>query len=148
MNRHIAVSGPSAVRALVAGAVYFALVFALGFALGTLRTLFVPDLPGSRRLLGVLIELPIMLAAAWVACRFVISRLAVAPELLARLSMGAAAFLLLIVAETLVGVVLFDRTLAAHFALYSDASYALGLAAQTLFALMPFLQMLFGEMPK
>lgn len=124
-----------------AGLIYFALVFALGFLLGTLRTLFVPDMPGRGRLLGVLIELPIMLAASWLLCRFVVRRLAVPPTPGARLVMGGVAFALLILAEMLVGVLLFERTPRAHFALYSEASYALGLVAQIVFALMPLLRL-------
>jgi hypothetical protein len=57
---------------ILAGLAYFALAFALGFLLGTLRTLFVHDAPGTVRLLGVLIELPIMLSASWCLCRTVI----------------------------------------------------------------------------
>ncbi len=37
----------------------------------------------------------------------------------------------------LVGVLLFGRTVQQHWALYRDASYAIGLAAQLAFALMP-----------
>lgn len=57
------------------GIAYFALVFVLGFLLGTVRTLFVRDAPAAGRLLGVLIELPIMLSASWFLCRYVIRRL-------------------------------------------------------------------------
>lgn len=128
----------SAINRLTAGATYFALVFALGFLLGTLRTLHVPDAPGRSRLVGVAIELPVMLVASWFAGRYVVRRFAVPG---ARALMGGLAFLLLLLAELAVGVVLFHRSAAAHFALYADASYALGLAAQIGFALMPLLQM-------
>ncbi len=129
------------------GIVYFALVFALGFLLGTVRTLFVLDAPGAGRLPGVLIELPIMLGASWFLCRYVIRRFAVASTVAARAVMGGLAFALLLLAELLVGALLFGRTPGEHFALYSDASYALGLAAQIAFALMPLIQMRLGEKP-
>jgi hypothetical protein len=130
---------------ILAGVVYFALVFALGFLLGTVRTLFVRDAPDAGRLLGVLIELPIMLIASWFLSRYVIRRLAVASTVAARAVMGGLAFGLLLLAELLVGTLLFDRTPGEHFALYRDASYALGLAAQIAFALMPLAQMRQGE---
>lgn len=126
---------------VLAGSLYFALVFALGFVLGTVRTLLVPHLPGDGRLLGVLIELPLMLVASWMLCGFVIRRRAVAPAVGARVVMGGWAFTLLILAEMLVGAWLFGRSPAAHFALYRDPSYALGLAAQLVFAAMPLLRL-------
>jgi hypothetical protein len=126
---------------LTAGAIYFALVFALGFLLGTLRTLLVPDTPGRSRLVGVSIELPVMLVASWFASKYVIRCFAVPPTFGARALMGGLAFLLLLLAEFAVGVLLFQRSVAEHLALYADASYALGLAAQIGFALMPLLQM-------
>jgi hypothetical protein len=60
------------------GITYFALVSALGFMRGTVRTLSVRDAPSGGRLLGVLIELPIMLWAARCLCHAVVCRLAVA----------------------------------------------------------------------
>jgi hypothetical protein len=137
-------SGPP----ILPGLVYFALVFALGFLLGTLRTFFVRDAPSGGRLLGVLIELPIMLSASWFLCRTVIRRFAVAPTVVARAVMGGLAFALLLLAELAVGALLFGRTPSEHFALYREASYALGLAAQIAFALMPLIQLRLSEQPR
>jgi hypothetical protein len=138
-------TGPSPMKPprmpILAGIAYFALVFALGFLLGTVRTIFVQYAPSAIRLLGVLIELPIMLSASWFICRYIISRFAVAPRVVARAVMGSLAFALLFLAELLVGALLFGRTPSEHFALYRDASYALGLAAQIAFALMPLVQL-------
>lgn len=132
---------------ILAGVIYFALAFALGFLLGTARTLFVQNVSGASRLLGVLIELPIMLSASWLLCRTVIRRFAVAPTVTARAGMGGLAFVLLMLAEILVGALLFGRTPGQDFALYRDASYALGLAAQIGFALMPLIQMRQDKQP-
>lgn len=132
----------------VAGIAYFAGVFALGFLLGTVRTLFVQNAPGGGRLLGVLIELPIMLGASWFLSLFVVRRFAVAPTVAARAVMGGLAFALLMLAELLVGGLLVGRTPVEHFALYRDPSYALGLAAQVAFALMPVVQMWLGDRPR
>jgi hypothetical protein len=130
-----------------AGIVYFALVFALGFVLGTVRTLFVQDAPSGGRLLGVLIELPIMLGASWFLCRYVIRRYAVASTVAARAAMSGLAFALLMFAELVGSALLFGRSPVEHFALYKDASGALGLAAQIAFALMPLVQMWQGKKP-
>lgn len=121
--------------------VYFLLVFALGFVLGTIRTLAVADAPGFGRLVGVVIELPIMLAASWFACGYIIRRFAVPPTVVARTAMGGIALALLLLAELLLGTLVFGRTVAAHLALYREASYALGLAAQIAFGAMPLLRL-------
>jgi hypothetical protein len=134
-------------KPILAGAVYFALAFLLGFLLGTARTLFVQNVPGASRLLGVIIELPIMLSASWFLCRWVMRRFAVAATVGARLVMGGTAFVLLMVAELVVGALLFGLTPTVDFARYRDASYALGLAAQIGFALMPLIQMRQGKKP-
>lgn len=132
---------------LIAGVAYFGMVFALGFVLGTVRTLFVADAPGGGRLLGVLIELPIMLTASWFLCSFAIRRFGVPATLGARALMGGLAFALLLLAELMVGALLFGRTASEHFALYREPSYALGLAAQIGFALMPSIQLLRRHVP-
>jgi hypothetical protein len=117
------------------------MVFALGFLLGVVRTLFVQEAPSTGRLPGVLIELPIMLVASWFLCRYTVRRFRVAPTVVARATMGGVAFALLLLAEMLVGVLLFGRTPAEQVALYRDTSYAAGLAAQMAFALMPLIQL-------
>jgi hypothetical protein len=124
---------------LVAGVFYFALVFALGFVLGTLRTVVVQRAPGDGRLIGVLVELPIMLAASWFLCRLLVRRMRVAPAAFQRAAMGGVAFALLLLAELALGALLFGRTPVEHVALYREPSYALGLAAQIGFGLMPLL---------
>lgn len=126
---------------LLPGIAYFVLVFALGFVLGTVRSLVVQGAPDTKRLLGVLIELPIMLSASWYLCRYVMRRLDVASTVAARATMGSVAFLLMLVAEMLVSALLSDRTPSEHLALYSHPSYALGLVAQMGFALMPLMQL-------
>ncbi len=130
---------------ILAGVAYFALVFALGFLLGTVRTFFVRDAPSGGRLIGVLIELPIMIGASWLLCRHFVRRFAVASTVAARSAMGGLAVALLLLAELAVGAILFGRTPTEHLALYRDASYALGLAAQIVFGLMPLLQLTNGR---
>lgn len=118
---------------------YFALVFALGFVLGTVRTLLVHD--EGERVLGVLIELPLMLLASWWICRALLRRLDVPGRTGPRALMGGAAFALLIGAEMLLGAVFSGRSVVEHLALYREASHALGLAGQIGFGLIPLLQL-------
>ena len=123
-------------RALKAGVAYFTLVFALGFVFGMARMIAMSRFPFLTRMDAVLLELPVILAASWLICAMLIRRLAVR-EIFERAIMGAAAFALLLVAETALGVVLAGETLAGHFALYREPAHALGLAGQAVFALMP-----------
>ncbi len=131
----------SVARVFLPGATYFTLVFALGFALGMARTLLVGDASRSVRLVGVLVELPIMLWASWLLCGVVVRRFAVRPAIAARLLMGTVAFVLLMLAEGLIAALLLGRTPAEHLASYAELSHALGLAAQLAFALMPTLML-------
>lgn len=122
-------------RPLVAGVLYFGAVFALGFALGTARILLVVPLAGEVG--AVLLELPVMLAASWAACGWIVRRLRVSAAANARITMGAVAFALLMVAELAVSVFALHRTPAEHFATYRSLGALLGLAAQIVFAGMP-----------
>ena len=125
-------------RAALAGAVYFLVVYVAGFALGVVRvTLVAPRLGATG---AVLLELPFMLAASWIACRWIIRRLAVAPRDSARLVMGCCAFGLLMLSETALGVVAFGRTPAAQIAALGELAGMLGLGGQVMFALLPLIQ--------
>jgi hypothetical protein len=123
---------------VLAGAVCFAIVFAIGFVLGTIRTLLL--VPRVGPLVAVAIELPFMIAASWHACRFVLRRYRVSAAAPQRLLMGAVALLLLLAAELAISVTLGGLSAAQHFALYARPEHQLGLAAQLLFGLMPWLQ--------
>ena len=122
-------------RALAAGAAYFGLVFALGFLLGTVRELMV--VPRLGPIAPVLIEVPLMLTASFGAARVVARRLAVPDAAGQRLAMGVVAFVLLIAAETLTGLLLMGRSPGEQLAAYGTARGAIGLAAQIAFALIP-----------
>ena len=126
--------------AIKAGIAYFALVFAIGFALGAIRVLFVAPQLGAAG--AVAIELPVMLALSFVACRRLVRRFAVPPAVNARLLMGAIAFALLMAGELGVSVFAFGRSAAQHFATCGALEAQLGLAAQLLFAAFPVLQAL------
>lgn len=121
--------------AIVAGGLYFLAVFMAGFVLGTLRTLVLAPHLGAVG--AVALEVPAMLAIAWFACGEVIRRLEVSVALPMRLTMGGAAFALLMTAETLLAWVLFGRSPAEHAVRYANPDALLGLAAQIAFGLFP-----------
>lgn len=128
-------------RILIAACAYFAMVFATGFVLGAVRSLVIAESPQVGRLTAVLIELPIMLVASWLMCAATIRLFVVPATFSARALMGGLAFLLLLLAEFLVGAVLFGRSASEHISLYREASYALGLLAQIGFGLMPAIRL-------
>lgn len=125
------------IRAATAGLVYFLIVFAAGFALGTLRVLLLAPHVGA--LPAVVLELPMMLAVSWVACRWTIDRFEVPRMPPPRIVMGFIAFACLMLAEYAVGVFGFGRTLAQHVAHYGTAPALAGLLAQIAFAAFPVL---------
>jgi hypothetical protein len=113
-------------------------VFAFGFALGTIRTLFVA--PRLGELVAVAAETPLMFAASWWACGWLLRRFRVAARAGERWAMGGVALSLLLVAEIGVSVLLAGRSVEQHFALYRELPAQIGLAAQLLFAAMPALR--------
>jgi hypothetical protein len=122
-------------RALTAATAYFLVLFALGFILGTIRVLFVA--PRIGVLNATLLEVPVMLAAALFMCRWLIGRWQVPPTLSMRWAMALWFLVLLALFETLVGVVLFERTLVETWAGLFTPAGLLGLTAQAIAALLP-----------
>jgi hypothetical protein len=122
-----------------AGAQYFGAVFLVGFVLGTVRVLVVA--PRLGELGSTLLELPVVLAAAWWLSARIVRRYAVPQEPRARLAMGGVAFALLMMAEAGLSIVLFSNSLAEHVGRYGSLPAALGLAGQALFGLFPLLQL-------
>jgi hypothetical protein len=125
--------------AAVAGGAYFAAVFAAGFALGTVRVLAVEPALGETG--AVAVELPVMLAASWLACGWSLARFDVPRRLQARAVMGGLAFALLMLAELGMSMLGFGRTLTEHLTRYRDLPAALGLAGQLVFASFPMLRL-------
>lgn len=121
--------------ALWAGFVYWAIAFSAGFVLGTLRELLVRPRLGETA--AVIIELPIMLAISFVGARWTVRRFGVPDRAADRLIMGALAFGLLMLAETLVGIALFGRTPSQQAESYRNLPNLIGLLGQIAFALFP-----------
>src|SRR5207344_1384435 len=91
----------------LAGAAYFAILFGAGTAFGLARVLFVS--PHLGTLGGVLVELPVMMALAWVVCGWLADHLQVGPRLAYRVAMGGTAFVLFIAVEVALSLVLGGR---------------------------------------
>lgn len=117
---------------------YFAVMFGIGFALGTVRVLFLEP-PLGAFIAGAL-EIPVMLGLSWIVCARLVRRWLPDAPTADRAFMGATAFVLLIAAETALGVGLFGRTFAQQFAAWGSPAGALGLAAQVVFAAFPVIQ--------
>jgi hypothetical protein len=131
-------AGATPTRIAVAAAAYFGVVFAVGFVLGTLRVTVLA--PALGELVAVACELPLMLAASWWAAGRVLRRWPLPARAVPRLAMGALALVLLLAAELVLDMALGGRGAAEHFARYAHRPEQLGLAAQLLFALMPWLR--------
>lgn len=123
-------------KSLLAGAVYFAVVFAIAFALGALRVMYVA--PAVGPFWATLIELPIMLSVAWVACDVLMCRFAIRKLALA-LSMGVSALVLLFAAEAALAFLAFGQGLDEIAASYQTPHGLLGLAGQIAFGALPLL---------
>jgi hypothetical protein len=127
---------PSAIKA---GLLYFVIVFATGFVLGTLRVIVL--LPLIGQIAAVALELPVMLAISWLACSKLATQFSVPAKIPHRLTIGAVAFGLLLLAEFGLSVFAFNRSGAEYFALSLTTSGLLGLAGQIAFGLFPLLQL-------
>lgn len=125
-------------QSIKAGSLYFALIFALGFLLGTFRVLIL--VPRLGELKAVVLELPIMLVAAWFICRWLVHRYRVPGTASARLVMGAVAFAWLMFAEVLLSVAIVRMPFELYVQRLLTSHGLLGLAGQGLFAIIPMLQ--------
>ena len=128
---------PLAGRPERAALAYFGIVFVAGFALGTIRVLFIE--PHLGPVWSVALELPVMLGvSAFVAC-WVVGVCSVEPVASALLRMGLVALVLLVAAETPLGLFAFGLSIADQFSAYASLRGALTLAGQVGFGLMPLL---------
>lgn len=124
-------------RAAIAATAYFLALFALGFLLGTFRVLLVAPRTGVG--LATLIETPVMLAAAFFACRWTIRRWRVSASFATRGLMTVLFLALLFVFETVLGASLFGQSVKELLAAFSTAAGLLGLSSQVIAALLPLL---------
>jgi hypothetical protein len=122
-------------RALLAATVYFLILFSLGFALGTVRVMVVAPRVGV--LIATVMEVPVMLVAAYLICPWVIRRWRVPRRTAIRWAMALWFLFLLFLFESILGLVLFGRTMAEQWESLKGTAGLLGLFAQIIAALLP-----------
>jgi hypothetical protein len=88
-----------------AGVAYALMIFAVGFVLGSLRILTVAPYLGETAAVGL--EVPLMLAISWFLAGWTAKKFTVPHHAVDRALMGGVAFTLLMVAELLLGLVVF-----------------------------------------
>jgi len=122
---------------LKAGALYFAFVFGVGFVLGTIRTLWIVPMFGTRT--GELMETPIMLVVTILSTRWTVRRLAVPSTPLDRLAMGCVALVLLLVTEFTLVLWLRGLTIREYLASRDPVSGTVYYVMLGVFAILPLL---------
>ncbi len=124
-------------RALIAATAYFLALFTLGFALGTIRTIFITPIFGE--LAATVVEVPFMLVAAFLGCRWSTRHWQIPRSGAVRWPMVLWFLALLFVVETLLGVMLLGRTATDQWATLTTSAGLLGLSAQIAAALFPLI---------
>jgi hypothetical protein len=126
-------------RGLLAGAACALVLLAAGTALGLARVLVLAPRLGESRALAL--ELPAMLAIAWIATGRLIRRLAVSGALGARLAMSVATLVLLFAGEAALAAGLSRARPGAWVAGFAEPAAWPGLAAQVAAGLMPLVRL-------
>jgi len=121
---------------LIRGAVYFGLVFGVGFVLGTIRVLLLVPRFGERT--AELFEAPLMLAAVYIAARFITYRFP-AFRRVDYLYSGVVALILLVGVEFSVVLGLRGLSLSEYFAERDPIAGAVYVVMLMIFAVMPWL---------
>jgi hypothetical protein len=123
-------------RILAAGTAYAGLVFVAGFALGSIREILVRPYFGASA--SRLAELPLMIGISYLAARFVTRRMEPGDRDF-WLRVGCLAFALLIMAELMLGHVLFRMSIGAIVADLFTLTGGLSFLAQSLMIIFPAL---------
>jgi hypothetical protein len=121
--------------ALSAATAYFLILFALGFVLGTIRVLLIA--PRFGALAATVSEVPVMITAGYFTCRRVLRRWHVPADMRTRWAMVMLFLLLLAIFETLLGALLFGRTVASQWVALATPAGLVGVSAQIVAALLP-----------
>jgi hypothetical protein len=124
-------------RVLKAGMLYFVLVFGAGFVLGTIRSLWIVPMFGTRT--AELLETPIMFVVTVLAARWTVRRLAVPSTPPVRLGMGFVARGLLLVAEFTLVLWLWGMSIREYFASRDPVAGTVYYVMLAVFAVMPLL---------
>jgi len=98
----------TSMKLFTSSAVYFAIVFGAGFVFGTVRVMWLVPTVGVR--VAELAELPWMLTVVFLAARWINRRFLAERDPPSRLIVGVSALALLLLAELILGMLLFDLT--------------------------------------
>jgi len=124
--------------AILAGLFYALMLFALGFVFGPIREFLLAPRVGP--LVAVLIEsVPMIAAMAWLAPRLA-RGMELPPRSRARIAMGAAALLIVLLAEMVLAGPMRGLGPAAWLARYTTPDGMVGAALLLVFAAMPWLR--------
>ncbi len=126
----------SAARVFSSALAFFALVFGAGFALGAIRIVMLQPYLGAT--VSRLVELPVMVVISYLAARWVTRNMGPAMRN-SWLCVGLIAFMLLMVAEMLLGVLVFRTPVRAMLADMLTLTGSLSFLAQSLIILFPAL---------
>jgi len=127
--------------AIKAGLAYTGIVFAFAFATGVLRTILLAQDIGLTPVVAVLIELPLILIVAWIACRAVLRHMRVSARLDRRVMMGAMALAMTIALEFALATTMTGSSFRHFLASYGKPEVTLGLIGQITFGTFPLLRM-------
>ncbi len=127
--------------AFKAGLIYTGIVFAFAFVTGALRTILLAQDFGLTPFAAVLMELPLILIVAWVACRVVLRRMQVPARVDRRLVMGCIALATTIALEFALAATMNGSSFGQFLAGYGRADVILGLIGQVAFAAFPLVRM-------
>lgn len=128
-------------RAIFGGLIYAGVMFAFAFATGALRTLALSQAWGLTPVVAVLIELPLVLVVAWIACRAVLRRMPVPARAGLRLTMGIVALVTILVLEFALAAMMNGSSFTDFLASYGKPDVVLGLIGQLAFAAFPLARM-------
>lgn len=123
---------------VAAGVLWFVVMFGLGFLLGPIRIFLLEPRLGATG--AVLVEAVPMIALMWVLAPWVARLFAVPPTPRARLAMGGIGLLLLVIADTLLGWLLFNRGIESLLDRPRTPDGQVYLLMLLVFLLMPFLR--------
>lgn len=122
-------------KAILFGAIYFAIVFTAAFGLGVLRVTVVA--PATGPLIAVLIEVPIIIGGSWILAKRLLRDRPLSGGECALA--GGFAFGLLMATECALAVWLFGQTAFGWALTLFTPLGLIGLAGQVIFGLMPML---------
>ena len=125
---------------------YVGSVFAVGFLLGTIRVLWLVPKVGIRT--AELLEMPVMVAASFLAARWVVRRLPASFSMKSRLALGIASLSILLSVEVGFTTAVRGLSLSEYLETRDPVSSTAYFVALGLFSLMPWLVTYFGDRPQ